>query len=44
MVSGVLEIVIDCLVLALPVREVLGLALSRRRKISVAGIFLLGGL
>lgn len=41
---GAIEVVIDTVILALPVRMVLGLNLSRKRKISLVLIFLLGGL
>lgn len=44
MVTGAVEVVLDTLVLALPVRVVLGLKLSRRRRFSVGCVFLLGGL
>lgn len=44
MAAGAVEVVIDVVVLSLPVRVVLGLQLSRRKKITVAVIFLLGGL
>ena len=44
MATGVIEVVIDTTILALPVRMVLGLQLSLKRKISIVLIFLLGGL
>ena len=44
MATGIAEILIDTLLLALPVRMVLGLQLSRKSKASVVFIFLLGGL
>lgn len=44
MVLGAAEVVIDTLTLALPVRVVLGMDLSRKRKFSVVCVFLLGGL
>lgn len=44
MVAGSLEVVIDIIILALPVRMVLGLQLTRKRKVMVLFIFLLGGL
>lgn len=44
MVTGALEVVIDTFILALPVRMVLGLQLSNKRKILLLFIFLLGGL
>ena len=44
MASGVCEIVIDCVVLALPICVVLNLHLQKKKKASVACIFLLGGL
>lgn len=44
MVTGVVEVVIDTVILALPVRMVLGLNLSRKDKVSVVFVFLLGGL
>lgn len=44
MASGVCEILLDIMILALPVRAVMSIELSPRRKFSVLGIFLLGGL
>ena len=44
MVTGAVEVVIDTTILALPVRMILGLQLSVRRKLSIIFIFLLGGL
>jgi hypothetical protein len=44
MVTGVLEVVIDIIILALPVRMVLRLQLSRKRRFSIMLVFLLGGL
>ena len=44
MVTGATEIVIDTIILALPVRMVLSLQLSLKRKVSVVLVFLLGGL
>jgi len=44
MVTGALEVVIDTIILVLPVRMVLGLQLSPKRKILLLFIFLLGGL
>ena len=44
MVMGSVEVVIDTIILALPVRMVLGLQLSRKRKASLVLVFLLGGL
>ena len=44
MVTGALEVVIDTMILALPVRIVLGLQLSRKRRVALLLIFLLGGL
>ena len=44
MASGVCEVLIDVIILALPIRAVLKLRLSTRKKISIACIFLLGGL
>lgn len=44
MVTGVVEVVMDTVILALPVRMVWGLHLPRSRKISVLCVFLLGGL
>ena len=44
MATGIAEILIDALLLALPVRMILGLQLSRKSKASVVFIFLLGGL
>ncbi|KAI0006306.1 hypothetical protein F4779DRAFT_633091 [Xylariaceae sp. FL0662B] len=42
MASGAIEAVIDVLIIAMPVRLVLGLQMSRRRKVTVAGVFTLG--
>ena len=44
MVTGAVEVVIDTIILALPVRMVLALRLSRKSKASVIFIFLFGGL
>lgn len=44
MITGAVEILIDTVILALPVRMVLGLQLSRQRKASIMFIFFLGGL
>lgn len=44
MATGAAEVIIDTAILALPVRIVLGLQLSWKRKVSVVFIFLLGGL
>lgn len=44
MATGALEVVIDTMILALPVRMVLGLQLSYKRKVFLLFIFLLGGL
>ncbi|MCJ1246023.1 hypothetical protein MMC30_003227 [Trapelia coarctata] len=44
MVTGSIEVLMDAIILALPVRMVLGLQLTRKRKILVLLIFLLGGL
>ena len=44
MASGVCEVLIDIVILALPIRAVLSLQLSRKKKATVACIFLLGGL
>jgi hypothetical protein len=44
MVTGVVEVVIDTAILALPVRMVLGLHLPCIRKFSVVCVFLLGSL
>ena len=44
MITGAVEVIIDTAILALPVRMVLGLQLSRKRKVSIMLIFLLGGL
>lgn len=44
MVTGAVEVTIDTAILALPVRMVFGLQLSRKRKFSIMLIFLLGGL
>ncbi|KAL8800462.1 MAG: hypothetical protein Q9182_005174 [Xanthomendoza sp. 2 TL-2023] len=43
MVTGAVEIVIDTVILALPIRMVLMLQLSPKRKFSVSLVFLLGG-
>ncbi|ERF69692.1 hypothetical protein EPUS_03684 [Endocarpon pusillum Z07020] len=43
MVTGAVEVIIDTAILALPVRMVLRLQLSQKRKISIMLIFLLGG-
>lgn len=44
MVTGAVEVLIDSIVLALPIRMVMGLQLSRKRKLSIVFVFLLGGL
>jgi hypothetical protein len=44
MITGVMEVVIDISILALPVRMVLQLQLSRKRRFSIMFVFLLGGL
>ena len=44
MASGVCDIFLDCVILALPVRVVLSLRLPKRKKATVAGVFLFGGL
>ena len=44
MASGVCEIIIDVIVLTLPIRAIIRLQLSPRKKATVACIFLLGGL
>jgi len=44
MVTGAVEVVIDTVILALPVRMVLGLQVSLRQKASIALVFLLGSL
>jgi cytochrome b561 len=44
MAAGVVELLLDLLILALPIRAVISINLSPRRKFSVLGIFLLGGL
>lgn len=44
MVTGSVEVVIDTVVLALPVRMVLGLQVSRKQKASIVLVFLLGSL
>lgn len=41
---GILETIIDITILVLPIKMVMGLQLSRRNKIVLSGIFLLGGL
>ena len=42
--SGICEIVIDTAILCLPVRMISSIQLSRRNKIVLSSIFLLGGL
>lgn len=42
--SGACEILLDVLVLALPLGVVLRMRLSRQQKLTISGIFLLGGL
>ena len=44
MASGACEVLLDVLILALPIRAVLRLQLSTRKKITISGVFLLGGL
>jgi hypothetical protein len=44
MVTGSVEVVIDTVILALPVRLVLRLELSRKQKASIVFVFLLGSL
>lgn len=44
MVTGVVEVIIDIVILALPVRIVLQLQLSQKRRFSIMLVFLLGGL
>lgn len=44
MVSGICEVLLDTLILALPIRIILSLQLSRQKKTSIVCIFLLGGL
>lgn len=44
MASGIVEVVIDALILALPVRMVSRLQMSRRRRFLLLLVFLLGGL
>ena len=44
MSAGVVELLLDVMILALPVRAVMRMHLSPRKKTSVLGIFLLGGL
>ena len=44
MATGVCELLLDIIILALPVRAVLSLQLSARKKATVACMFLLGGL
>ena len=44
LVAGALEVVIDVLILALPIRAVHKLQLSRKREVTVTFIFLLGAL
>ena len=44
MVMGVLEVIIDAVILVLPIRMVLQLRLTRQSKILIIGIFLLGSL
>ncbi|KAI1768873.1 hypothetical protein GGR53DRAFT_476174 [Hypoxylon sp. FL1150] len=42
MVSGIVEALIDVVIIVLPIRAVLGLHLSRTKKLAVLGVFLLG--
>ena len=44
MSAGICELLLDIVILALPIRAVMNIKLSPRRKLSVLGIFLLGGL
>ena len=44
MITGATEVVIDTLILALPIRMVLSLQLTTKRKVSIVIVFLLGGL
>lgn len=44
MAMGAVELVIDTIILVLPVPMVLALQLSSKQKVSLGGIFLLGGL
>ena len=41
---GIIETVIDIIILILPIKMITGLQMSRRKKIVLSGIFLLGGL
>jgi hypothetical protein len=41
---GVIEVVLDAVTLALPLRVVLGLHVPTHKKVALTGIFLLGGL
>ncbi|KAI0404623.1 hypothetical protein F4802DRAFT_225386 [Xylaria palmicola] len=43
MVTGICETVLDVLILMLPISVLTGLQLSRQRKMTISGIFLLGG-
>ncbi|KAI1078185.1 hypothetical protein F5B20DRAFT_548367 [Whalleya microplaca] len=43
MASGVCEILLDVVILALPVNAIVKMSLSLRQKVTVSGIFLLGG-
>ncbi|KAF3003335.1 hypothetical protein E8E14_000770 [Neopestalotiopsis sp. 37M] len=42
--SGLVEAVLDVLILLLPVKAVMGLQFSRKQKVAVVSVFLLGGL
>ena len=42
--SGLFDTLLDCLVLVLPVKSILGLQMPMSRKLSICGIFLVGGL
>jgi hypothetical protein len=44
MALSVLNIIIDALTLALPIPVIAGLQMSKRRKLSICGIFATGGL
>lgn len=41
---GTMDIVLDTITLTLPIRPVVGLKMTKSRKVSICGIFLVGGL
>lgn len=44
LVAGILEAILDVIILVLPLRIVYGLKLSKRKKIALVGVFLFGAL